>query len=295
MIEIKQSNNNDWKYVIQTPEEINSSTRLVLCLHGSLTGDYEECVEEIHQEYINGRWRFNDDIAKNAIYLTPVIPRLNDEQKLSNGLEVDPQSMFRGSIHQLCHKEYPDMYSPHLKVKDVIEEVLSKYSEVNMKVMIVGISAGGAFASRFAFIFPGLVDAYISFLSVDLVLPLESADDLVLPFPFGLGELEDCPDIHINRGSFGEYFEIPKLFLIDTDDDRVNERDSLYWEIDKSFYDMYSKRYGVKPYERASALVAATVRDYNDNAELVITSGNGHSVKDDEFDSFIIKYLHKIY
>lgn len=268
--------------------------QLVVHFHGSLVdSNYSNSVEVIKNEFENGRWIFDEEVNNSCIFLCPVIPR-EDEVKLSNGLEVDPQSMFPGCLHNLCKVEYPHLYSPHMVAKEIIAKFLKQFNanyKIKEKALLFGVSAGGSFASRFAFMYPEMVHSFVSFLSPELVIPKYEYKDLDLNFPFGLSVSNDYETVNIHEPDIDKYIKIPKMLVVDTNDENVGKNDHLYWEFDKNFYERFTKIFGKKYHERAYSIFNLLTKEFNDQIELLITSHEGHTIDDKVFDSVVTRFI----
>lgn len=293
MISIIRNPKIRYNYILQTPEELSDEEhQVVITFHGSNGGSAEELEKDIHREFELGRWKFSENIRNKTIFVAPLIFR--GDEYLSNGMDVDPQRMSRATLLELCKKEYPNLYAPHLEIKKIIDDAFATLKDkykLKPKVILIGLSAGGQFAINFGIMYPEIIESILSFLNVNMFIPEKSYEGASLPFPFGLDGLNECPAVEVDQSKIEQYLKIPKLVL--TDSNEPGKSDSLPWDVDQKFYDEYIKVFGKPLHERAINISNLLNSKYQDNIELVVTSGNGHNILDEDFDRYIEKYASK--
>lgn len=172
--------------------------------HGSYRGP--DLINATKKEFSNFKKTFT---RLGLITLMPVLPRI-DEKDLHK--QLDAQLMEQPTITGKCQEFYS---RPDLVILKIIKHAQKLLREqryaVRKKIIIGGSSAGGTMANRMSVLHTSLVAGAVIFISGSFMYIEREINNIPLPYPYGIRDIDEIEDNHFNRIQF---LKIPSYIFI---------------------------------------------------------------------------------
>ena len=171
-----------------------------------------------------------------------------------------------------------------------VKNLRKKTVEVDKKILIMGFSASGMFANRFALLHPDLVKGGRYWLTggLALFLPLTNYGEQALNYPVGVADLKMVAGKEFDEEN---YRKIPQYFFIGEDDtnDSVPYDDSY----DLAEREVIMNNFGASLIERWKTCEGLFAASKYDNAVFVTYPNVGHGISK-EMKKDLIKFFTKV-
>ena len=199
-----------YPYLLYLPPTIEDSvTNLMIWADGSRDSSdidkqiSETCIPQFIKTYCE-----NNQIA----FLTPILPRTRIGK-----INYDAQILSRGTM--ILSEDCPEYYKrPDIEILKMLRQVGLGFRQKNYaiadKLVLAGVSAGGALANRFTILYPDIVRAAAIMLAGD-AYPDSIIEGQRVGYPFGTADIE-----LINRQRFSteEFRRIRQFVFAGTQD-----------------------------------------------------------------------------
>ncbi len=276
-----------WDYLIYLPAVIKNHYILVV---PNNTGFHDNDIN-VHKEYaygeVNSRKNFADRLG--IPLLVPVFPRPDDETDATIASQYLGRGTFETEIIELSRQD--------LQMLAMVDDALEKLKEdgytFSTKILIWGYSASAIFSSRLTILHPDRIKAAAFGGHGWSIVPTSRVDDLDLPFPYGVFDLEELTGSEFDASSFADVAIYSFMGVID------DNGWGMHWyvgtEINSGqFYDSFDNKFGTT----APELMDSAENIYSfatSNATFHLYEGVGHEITDEMNSDVLAFFNNSIY
>lgn len=161
-------------------------------------------------------------------------------------------------------------------VEDARQRLADEAYPLSEGIHMEGFSASGSFSTRFALLYPEQVGAMSLGGGGARPLPLDSRDDVALPYPLGTADYGEWTDRSFDRESWAE---IDQYIWVGQEDQPLPETDRRsYYPISVEYQERAEAVYGINRVTERFPVTRSVYDEAGTNATFTIYEGVGHRI-----------------
>jgi dienelactone hydrolase len=206
----------NFPYILVLPEERPTNPASFLVVETNNTGPKDHFTETIAATLEEATGRGLGPMLSRHMeqpFLMPVFPRTRTDGNLyTHALDRDSLLLREGPLKRIDRQLLA-------MVEDAGRRLSGQGMEIRSRFVMVGFSASGSFANRFAFLHPEKLLAVVAGgINAFPMLPAESSGEDRLPFPVGVGDMEALTGRTFNRETWAKLPQMIFMGAQDTND-----------------------------------------------------------------------------